>query len=115
MNEPTEAELKRFWEWCGVDGEAEICVIGDRTGEYTGKLVYPPLDLNNLFKYAVPRLPHFREHLLTIQFIPTSSAFNEPDREWACSIRQYSDEISADKFGVTPALALFWAIQQVIT
>ena len=48
---PTKARVKKFWEKCGVKGK--LGYIED-IGEKEGKLVYvsPPIDLNNLFKYA---------------------------------------------------------------
>ena len=45
MTEPTQEQIKEFWEWCGLKGKwAE-------GGKY---LKFPRLNLTNLFKYAVP-------------------------------------------------------------
>ena len=62
--EPTEAQVKEFWEWCGFKWEAipDSCMQRKRPvegwlypqGIYMRKT--PPLDLNNLGKYAVPKL-----------------------------------------------------------
>ena len=59
--EPTEAELKEFWEWCGFKLLHEPF-----TPIFTAMLQYPdgtkkqwtgwlPIDLNNLFRWAVPK------------------------------------------------------------
>ena len=57
MTEQNKEKLKRFWEWCGFEDIFE----GD-TGAYYWRAPngdagadLPPTDLNNLFKYAVPR------------------------------------------------------------
>ena len=56
MNEPTQEELKRFWEKCGFKH-----FYGD-SGEgwiYPDECCYqllPPLTLDNLFKYGWPQL-----------------------------------------------------------
>lgn len=61
-NEPTEAQIKKFWEWCGLKQarkydawydpnlpEGEPCGVFSKTDIST-------IDLNNLFEYAVPKL-----------------------------------------------------------
>ena len=52
---PTQEQIKEFWEGYGVDGEEETYTRGKQAGEFTGRIIYPPIDLNNLFKYAVPK------------------------------------------------------------
>ncbi len=55
MDKPTESETKELWEWCGrknvifVDG---LCMHDNSKGHRT----WLHLDLNNLFKYAVPKV-----------------------------------------------------------
>jgi len=61
LNEPTEAQIKELWEWCGLQEEIyqESHVWYDSQGRwvYQGyELTYPPIDLNNLWRYAVPKL-----------------------------------------------------------
>ena len=48
--EPTEAQIKEFWEWCGftISGDWAYLNSPYRRG-------IPSVDLNNLFKYAVPK------------------------------------------------------------
>lgn len=53
--EPTQEQIKEFWERCGI----EIAKFTDRIpleriGE--GGYMAHPIDLNNLFEYAVPKL-----------------------------------------------------------
>ena len=61
---PTETEIKEFWEWCGIkyhpqrnhfSGEPHYHeeYYADSTGR---KIEYPPIDLNSLWKYAIPQL-----------------------------------------------------------
>jgi len=45
MEQPTHSQRKAFWKWCGVYQLKEY---------YGGRML--PIDLNNLFKYAVPKL-----------------------------------------------------------
>ena len=73
MNEPTEAQIKEFWEKCGLyykdysvleaaNSCEAMCMDRPISGWYDskGKLVsfktVPVVDFNNLFKYAVPKL-----------------------------------------------------------
>ncbi len=59
--EPTQEWIKEFWEACGlhhyvspkekISYEDNHWIAPDGT-KYSG---YPPIDLNNLFEYAVPK------------------------------------------------------------
>uniref|UniRef100_A0A6M3JNV7 Uncharacterized protein n=1 Tax=viral metagenome TaxID=1070528 RepID=A0A6M3JNV7_9ZZZZ len=70
---PTNEQIKEFWEWCGFKvALGKLYWYPDK--EFSPARRLPSVDLNNLFKYAVPKL-------------------NMP---------------------VIPALALFWAIWEVI-
>ncbi len=50
-----------FWEQCGLSADKLPCLIIDCEEERSHALckdchvLYPPIDLNNLFKYAVPK------------------------------------------------------------
>ena len=48
-------ELKEFWEWCGWNWQTEKeSLVGHRaTVKYIDP---PPVNLDNLFRYAVPEL-----------------------------------------------------------
>ena len=94
---PTEEEIKEFWEWCGIP--TNIDTNGDRFYLTEGKWTGLPIDLNNLFKWAVPKVI---EEGLTI-----SHYFDNPVT-WSVEIGMSETK---DK---DPALALFWAIYKVI-
>lgn len=116
LTTPTKEEIQKFWEWCGFSYEKPICDCGlclkncyiapDAKkrylhNNYLEHTCLPPLDLNNLFKYAVPKL-------LYANIIYS--------KEQGC----YTSEVSL-KFadvhmwaGKDPALALFWAIMEAI-
>lgn len=58
-------ELQVFWEWCGIryepDQDSFKVIFPDGEWYNFGEnwkmdRIEPPLDLNNLFKYAVPQL-----------------------------------------------------------
>ncbi len=69
MNKPTDEQIKEFWEWCGFKHDVPFPEYAKRKdishperftkeqwyipGDYCGKI--PPIDLDNLFKYAVPK------------------------------------------------------------
>jgi len=104
--EPTEAQKKWFWEQCGfTSDEWGIYAPGV---EHKPWNVYwenysgvPPIDLNNLFKYAVPFLQY-----ANIQYsnqypgvVPMCSA--------TASVQFADNHTYADN---DPALALFWAV-----
>lgn len=110
--QPTQKQIKKFWEWCGFARLPE----GNRgyhyeqtvktmnwlppyeTEIYASISFLPAIDLNNLFKYAVPKLSAgcllwYGENK------GYGAVINLPHRE------SESDD---------PALALFWAIWEVI-
>ena len=107
MNNPTDEQIKEFWEWCGLEYRQEPrTVCGYPSQEYrwcfgSRKLErYPVLDLNNLFEYAVPKL-----HAWTIGSCPDGDV---------CAVAVLSEGIRGECCTKTPALALFWAIWEVI-
>jgi hypothetical protein len=131
MKEPTEAQIKEFWEWCGwkkLSGlsysgcelwlnPCEQFDLGEPVCFDNGEPMYrlpkadtemclPPIDLNSLFAYAVPKLAEFYswiniDHVhKPIRYIVTIS------NGFLGKVYKYS--------GNDPALALFWAIYSVI-
>ncbi len=61
MKEPTHKEQKELWEWCGftpIEGRWYRLPEGffeRRDGvPFNAVTPLPPIDLNNLFEYAVP-------------------------------------------------------------
>ena len=105
MKEPTEAQIKEFWEWCGFERLPEgkkgfhfhnpygllIWKPPDATEWYHTQTHLPRIDLNNLFKYAVPKVEKDRLNDILVAWAYTVAYLKEQD----------------------PALALFWAIWEV--
>ena len=54
MTEPTKEQIKVFWEWCGLNEQPSGSWYTD-SGEYVYMQIMP-IDLNNLFQYAVPKV-----------------------------------------------------------
>ena len=115
--QPTELQVKKFWEWCGlvhinrpqrqVANSCEAMTLDTPVNGWykpnfkqgTSELVTlkstPKIDLNSLFKYAVPKL------LGKIGKVKTVGLVNKA----VCDAVESKGEI---------ALALFWAINSVI-
>ena len=101
MNKPTEAQIKEFWEGIGWDNLKDSGIIKwiNNKGKVSFVEKPPPIDLNNLFKYAIPRLDSW-------------AMFKQPDGVLV--------EVSAGKVHEArivhndPVLALFWAIYAVV-
>jgi hypothetical protein len=129
--QPTEEQLTKFWEWCGFKAEYHNADLEGHIGkghivtgfwrEPDGKTLrrmnmLPALDLNNLFKYAVPRLQDkgnqvelfalehkgFQATVYKEEFSQNSNGY-EPYIE---PIKQIRDD--------NAALALFWAIRKIV-
>ena len=103
MKEPTQEQIKEFWgriadkyETFGDDTHRHYMFNGEwyeGSGVPTGS-GNPPIDLNNLFKYAVPKIKEKGILVLVNMLV-----------EWLM------DYIYRGK---DPALALFWAIWRVV-
>ena len=102
MTEPTKKQIKKFWEWCGF---SQNNTYG--TGEFYnypngGSALLPELDLNNIFKWAVPKLGD-------IEIEKRGNLYECWIYENRCIAT-----ISGFAEGDDPALALFWAIYELI-
>ena len=111
MKEPTEEQVKEFWEWCGFTrSNSQNNYIAGRVWHYpngTEEWNFPiPIDLNNLFKYAVPIV--YKAGLqIVFQCLSTS--------RYDCYIADpYERKSTKTITNTDPALALFWAIREVI-
>ncbi len=101
---PTDKQKQEFWELCGLtytEDDTTFTEWRTASGElvccgHTNKCL--PIDLNNLFKYAVPKLDK-----LTLEW----DSFAK-DMWWARADGEY-DAISKD-----PADGLFWAIYKAL-
>lgn len=116
MNEPTKEQAKKLWEWCGFTylpykGDAFLGKIHDACWLDPGEKEMHPdnwhfnlplIDLNNLFKYAVPKLAMYELNSYTQDGYHFAWVSLQEDGGW-----QATD--SKD-----PALALFWAIWKVV-
>ena len=107
MNKPTEAQIKEFWEWCGLTKIKRGWKFPD--GDALIDCGNPPIDLNNLFKYAVPKL---KENGFMVSLNLLGSIIGD----WSCRLHKgfFPNETFAEKENSDPALALFWAIWEVI-
>ncbi len=102
--QPTQEQIKEFWEWCGCQVVMNQHFISEDLFYFD--VVFPDgkeirvdeliesIDLNNLFKYAVPAI---RKKELWLELLLKTGIV---DQIW---------EVNID-----PALALFWAIWEVM-
>ena len=119
MDEPTEAQIREFWEWCGFifhdyivyeyehrDTRVEDPYWENPQGHEV--LALPKLDINNLFKYAIPKLYQNGYYYEILQWNEGQhkAIINRRTAEWA---ETYSSFVNID-----PTLALFWAIYSLI-
>ena len=116
---PTDEQVKEFWEWCGWYIKASPTgtpywyhpLLGkDR---WSGQFPIP-IDLNNLFKYAVPKLTKDYTHL-DILF-----EYGTHGNTTVICVISFSNYVTRQIQTIAriedkdPALALFWAIWKVI-
>lgn len=119
-NEPTQEQIKEFWEKLGARYvplfHCDTCLHEDAPywlikgishRIYLAELM-TMVDLNNLFKYAVPKLE--REYLHT--HIIFEQDRTEPR---ICAVQiLFNNKLVGTGESNNPALALFWAIWEVI-
>jgi hypothetical protein len=114
MNKPTEEQLKEFWEWCG---------FREVLGSMGVKVLIPPdknrfdatgadllLTLDNLFKYAVPKL---MENDYSLRLTASKLVADHSDSYNVRITKFLNWEKDIIIQGADPALALFWAIWEV--
>lgn len=119
MNKPTEEEIKRFWWWVfdnkvefhsTADGKLCIYRITGWDEEYKeNKLEFlgygsETLNLNDLFKYAVPKLSDMNRHIILRSHVYTANLAEHPEYEVSIGINYPIKAHSLD-----PAIALFWS------
>jgi hypothetical protein len=90
MNQPTQEELREFWEHLGIKWHPRQYENRDWVDEW------PALTLDNLFKWAYPKLlaKFGKSNLVYVLF-----------KDWIYDMVMHEKD---------PAIALFRAIQQVI-
>ena len=110
---PTEEQIKKFWE--KIADRVESFNEGRHYHFWFGGEVYegeptsfasgiPIIDLNNLFKYAVPKIATLDYYIELYHDKPT----------FVASIYRRDGEYETVVRNEDPALALFWAIWKVI-
>ena len=99
--EPTNEQIKEFWKGYGfkVNTTVELGYTWDYP-DSSNHLELPPIDLNNLFLYAVPRL----KDGIDIAF----SKFE--DTGWFARLKNQVMTTEDED----PTLALFWALYKVM-
>ena len=96
MDKPTEEQVRKFWEWCGLPYGG----YGNLDRQKAKSL--PPIDLNNLFKYAVDW-----NEVETVQF----SYGDDGHHCWIYMRKPIGKPFWGN--GLTDEDALFWALWQV--
>lgn len=121
MKEPTEEQIKEFWEWCGFKRKLSASENPHYWTYYSDEIGLisrndlPPIDLNNLAKWAVPKLIKDTATELEIHFdyLPSHN-------KWNCQLglgfyeREESKYNLAVATGDTLVLSFFWAIYKVM-
>ena len=105
---PTNEQVKKFWGWCGFRvALGKLYWYPDKESSPARRL--PPIDLNNLFKYAVPKLEK------SVRAITIYPPVIDPPVCDKCYVElTLCNGQIIESFENTPALALFWAIWEVI-
>jgi hypothetical protein len=105
MKQPTQEQIKEFWEWCGIVRYIENGLEHWKLKDKNEFVSYYPLstDLNNLFKYAVPKLEGIK---LITNDAPSGDRFFNATTHYGRDKKTITNE--------DPALALYWAIWEVI-
>jgi len=120
-NQPTQEQIKEFWEWCGFSqqnygkkksggkyhNEVWETEVDDirwiSPGNFDCGFYLPSVDINNIFKYASPKLTNIKLSKTDTNeyFVAVVTEYNPLEKE-------------SKAFNRDPALALFWAIWKVI-
>jgi len=114
---PTQEQTKEFWKWCGLhevlasDGEYHW-FKGEEIVSPTDDNHVPVVNLDNLFKWAVPKVTsmHGVGRRLQVKIV---SSWGESDGEYGVEISNMGKRLSIF-FDKNPALALFWTIWKVM-
>ena len=107
MEEPTKEQQRWLWEQCGYVGKLES--IQPVEGQREGRFVYvsPPVNLNNLLKFAVPKLQPE-----VIKLVPVNDGVTSYADKWGCILipKGWGNHISVISDSPDPAVALWWAL-----
>ena len=107
---PTQKELTEFWEWCGFRSNAMKLSEGGWNYPNGGwDIRLPVLDLNNLFKWAVPKVRGIELKLVNMEKTGNLSG-------QYCSAqvqRKDTGELIRSGYQTDLCIAIFRAIQRV--
>ncbi len=114
MNKPAQERIKRFWEWCGFrteqyfDGNSYCTHYLEPDGkeQFRG---YPPIDLNNLFQYAMPKLIR-QGFSISLYYLIGAHKEDSTGEQWVAAIHDDESNVAIYQHSSNPALAFFWAI-----
>ena len=104
--QPTKEQIQKFWEWCGFHFQTLDELKPKYRHPANLRWVYPDgdtgglpaIDLNNLFKYAVPKLDSVTAVILK----------RVVEKRWNVVLNFY-DLSPLSSIHLDPALAFFWA------
>ena len=110
MKEPTQEQIKKFWEWCGFR-QLQWAKIGwhyEQTKkvmnwthdllEYGSLDFLPRIDLDNLFKYAVPQRSAFQIRTILMDWVEEILLLDKfDDKECALALFWVLDKVRNDK------------------
>jgi len=102
-DKPTQEELKKFWEWCGLYERQQadlISYVYDSNGVFLG-FSYPKLTPDSLLEYAVLKLDAYT----------VTKQIGEAEHKASVMLNGISSRIV---YNANPAIALFRAMQEVI-
>jgi len=114
--QPTQEQIKELWEWCGLKQNGfgnwgiwnGFCLdLLPDNSNWGDNIKHPTIDLNNLFKYAVPKL-------LTVRIYGNVPFHYQVQVSLPPTEEVHVPELIQGDWYKDPALALFWAIWEVI-
>ena len=110
--EPTKEQIREFWEWCGFEFDerwSEFNPYKDHNGVIQHSRT--PIDLNNLFKYAVPKVIE----KLDKQSVRFECFYRFIENEWVW-VYWITDDLDHITHAIDedPALALYWALDKAM-
>jgi len=115
--EPTKEQIQWFWEQCEFKFQKSD---RNRVGtwvypNYECEWSLPSIDLNNLFKYAVPKLRTIHNDLKVLFVFGSVSrcAIFKWDKKYSRK-KNFEWLLIGERTDDDPALALFWAIYKAL-
>ena len=110
---PTQEQIREFWEWCGLIDGGNFWF--DPEGKQLSEEI-PPIDLNSLLRWAVPKLDTWQLQ----NYVYQVGTYHRPRCKVTYCYQPIKGNIQDIKWyhgegeDKDPALALFWAIWGII-